>query len=92
MSTRVLKDVSRSFYLSLRFLPPGFRAPASLGYLLARLSDTIADAGGASPEERKVLLTEFRESMETGSRDWLEGLSGLTGLSEGEERLVQRAG
>ena len=91
LSTRVLKDVSRSFYLSLRFLPSGFRAPASLGYLLARLSDTIADAGGAPVEDRKELLSKFRESMESGNRDWLEGLSGLTGLSEGEERLVARA-
>ena len=85
LARKVLKDVSRSFYLSLRFLPPGFRAPASLGYLLARLSDTIADAGGASPEDRKRLLAEFRDSMESGKRDWLGGLDRLTGLSEGEE-------
>ena len=91
LATKVLKDVSRSFYLSLRFLPPGFRSPASLGYLLARLSDTIADAGGASPEDRKSLLAEFRDSMESGKRDWLGGLDRLTGLSEGEERLVVRA-
>ncbi len=91
LATKVLKDVSRSFYLSLRFLPSGFRAPASLGYLLARLSDTIADAGGASPEDRKSLLAEYRDSMETGKRDWLGGLERLTGLSEGEEQLVVRA-
>nr|MBR9810877.1 squalene/phytoene synthase family protein [bacterium] len=45
LSRKVLKDVSRSFYLSLRFLPKGFRAPTSIGYLLARASDTIADVG-----------------------------------------------
>src|SRR5438105_9134378 len=35
--------VSRSFYLSIRLLPKKRRDPVSLGYLLARASDTIAD-------------------------------------------------
>src|ERR1700737_3871364 len=35
--------VSRSFYLSIRLLPRKLRDPVSLGYLLARASDTIAD-------------------------------------------------
>jgi len=55
LSRKVLKDVSRSFYLSLRFLPEGFRTPTSLGYLLARASDTIADAGELSIEDSGLL-------------------------------------
>src|SRR5947209_9689248 len=39
----VLAPVSRSFYLSIRLLPKKLRDPVSLGYLLARASDTIAD-------------------------------------------------
>src|SRR3954470_13166293 len=39
----LLRSVSRSFYLSLRFLPKALRAPLSLSYLLARATDTIAD-------------------------------------------------
>src|SRR5437763_9681975 len=39
----VLRQVSRSFYLSIRLLPKKLRDPVSLGYLLARASDTIAD-------------------------------------------------
>jgi farnesyl-diphosphate farnesyltransferase len=39
----LLRSVSRSFYLSLRFLPKGLRDPLSLAYLLARATDTIAD-------------------------------------------------
>lgn len=39
----VLRSVSRSFYLSLRVLPRPLRDPLSLGYLLARATDTIAD-------------------------------------------------
>ncbi len=39
----ILARVSRSFYLSIRLLPRKLRDPVSLGYLLARASDTIAD-------------------------------------------------
>src|SRR6266404_1151942 len=39
----ILSRVSRSFYLSIRLLPKELRDPVSLGYLLARASDTIAD-------------------------------------------------
>jgi farnesyl-diphosphate farnesyltransferase len=46
--------VSRSFYLSLRFLPKALRDPLSLAYLLARATDTIAD----TPEPPVALRTE----------------------------------
>src|SRR6266436_8254885 len=39
----ILARVSRSFYLSILFLPKKLRDPVALGYLLARASDTIAD-------------------------------------------------
>ena len=41
--TATLKDVSRSFYLTLRVLPARIRTPIGLAYLLARTSDTVAD-------------------------------------------------
>src|SRR5438445_13577408 len=43
----ILASVSRSFYLSIRLLPKKLRDPVSLGYLLARASDTIADTAEA---------------------------------------------
>jgi farnesyl-diphosphate farnesyltransferase len=39
----VLRSVSRSFYLSIRFLPARLREPVALAYLLARATDSIAD-------------------------------------------------
>src|SRR2546421_12341090 len=39
----ILRQVSRSFYVSILFLPQKLRDPVALGYLLARASDTIAD-------------------------------------------------
>ena len=50
----LLKQVSRSFYLTLRLLPSKVREPISLAYLLARLSDTEAD-GAVSEAERELL-------------------------------------
>ena len=40
---RLLKEVSRSFYLTLRALPGAIRPQIGLAYLLARATDTIAD-------------------------------------------------
>ena len=52
----VLKGVSRSFYLSLRFLPAPMRGPAGIAYLLARASDTIADSATIPAAERIAFL------------------------------------
>jgi len=52
----LLKEVSRSFYLSLRLLPGAVRGSLSLAYLLARASDTISDAIPAPVGDRLKLL------------------------------------
>jgi farnesyl-diphosphate farnesyltransferase len=43
LRTTILRSVSRSFYLSIRFLPQQLREPIALAYLLARTADTVAD-------------------------------------------------
>jgi farnesyl-diphosphate farnesyltransferase len=48
LENMVLRSVSRSFYLSIRFLPAQLREPIALAYLLARSTDTIADTKGIS--------------------------------------------
>ncbi|WP_052310651.1 squalene/phytoene synthase family protein [Granulicella mallensis] len=45
----LLKSVSRSFYITLRVLPVGMRDQIGLAYLLARATDTIADASLIPP-------------------------------------------
>src|SRR5205807_10342207 len=52
----ILASVSRSFYLSIRLLPKKLRDPVSLGYLLARASDTIADTTAVPIELRTEKL------------------------------------
>jgi farnesyl-diphosphate farnesyltransferase len=66
LGTTILKGVSRSFYLSLRFLPAAMREGTSLGYLLARMSDTIADTTGVAVVTRLELLDDFYRAVQLG--------------------------
>ena len=59
----LLKRVSRSFHLSLQLLPRPMRGPASLAYLLARASDTLADSATAPPALRLDCLERFSETL-----------------------------
>ena len=59
-----LRDVSRSFYLSIRVLPGGLQEPVGLAYLLARAADTIADTALLRPDDRLRLLLLFRAQLE----------------------------
>ncbi len=65
----ILKAVSRSFYLSMVFLPAEMRPAISVGYLLARASDSVADNSQASPERRLEMLRGMKSLiMEDGLR------------------------
>ena len=60
----LLKNVSRSFYLTLRVLPAGLRTPVGLAYLLARAADTIADTQIIPSRQRLELLLSFRAQVQ----------------------------
>ncbi len=59
----LLKSVSRSFYLTLRVLPTKIRFPIGLAYLLARITDTIADTGLIPVEKKLQALQALRERI-----------------------------
>lgn len=59
----LLKGVSRSFYITLRLLPEPMRGAASLGYLLARTSDTLADTAAVPMEVRLQCLESFERAL-----------------------------
>lgn len=61
--TSLLREVSRSFYLTLRALPAAVRPQISLAYLLARATDTIADTELVPVEERLAALARLRERI-----------------------------
>ncbi|MEW6156176.1 MAG: phytoene/squalene synthase family protein [Verrucomicrobiota bacterium] len=58
--TDLLRDVSRSFYTTMRVLPSAIRDQISLAYLLARTTDTIADTEIVPVEERLDALSQLR--------------------------------
>ncbi len=68
----ILKSVSRSFYLSMVFLPRQMRPAVSLGYMLARASDSVADSSSASPEERLRILRSMARVCSDAPRDLSE--------------------
>jgi len=55
----LLKATARSFYLSLIFLPAPMRSPASLGYLVARAMDTIADHPQLNHQQKDEILNRL---------------------------------
>jgi farnesyl-diphosphate farnesyltransferase len=63
----LLKATSRSFYLTLRVLPGAVRPQIGLAYLLARMTDTIADTELVPPAQRLHALQILRERI-SGSR------------------------
>jgi farnesyl-diphosphate farnesyltransferase len=65
----LLKRVSRSFYLSIRFLPTRIRPAIAIGYLLARASDTIADANKFEPKYRLETLDAILAALQGSTID-----------------------
>lgn len=88
----LLAAVSRSFYLSLRFLPRPVRGPLSLAYLLARATDTVADAARAPLALRLEALDAFEAALQPDAQDGLGVVASLLARLDcthpGEARLL----
>jgi len=56
----LLRQTSRSFYLTLRILPGRVRPAIGLAYLLARTTDTVADTNLVSVDQRLAALRRLR--------------------------------
>ena len=86
----LLKDTSRSFFLTLKVLPRSIRKQVGLLYLLARVADTIADS---KIGEVDVLLNSLKSwdratSEENGEMINLSTLANLQS-NPSEERLLK---
>jgi farnesyl-diphosphate farnesyltransferase len=64
LETTILRSVSRSFYLSIRFLPSQLREPIAIAYLLARTTDTVADTTGISGSVRIETLKMLADGIQ----------------------------
>ena len=62
-----LTSVSRSFSITIRLLPDPLRAPITLGYLLARALDTVADTPDVVPGTRLEHLRALLEMIKYGA-------------------------
>ena len=60
----LLKQVSRSFYLTIRVLPGEVSSQIALAYLLARATDTIADSTQPSVALRMEALRELAAAIQ----------------------------
>lgn len=89
----LLRDVSRSFYLTVRVLPGRVRAPIGLAYLLARATDTIADTAAVDVPHRIDALGRLSAAIQgaaTGAGDLRAFREGGAGATDGEQRLLAR--
>jgi farnesyl-diphosphate farnesyltransferase len=89
--TALLRDVSRSFYLTIAVLPSSIRSQISLAYLLARATDTIADTKAVSSEERLQTLQKLRQRI-LGQQSELLSFANIAReqASPGERLLLER--
>jgi len=88
LDKQVLKGVSRSFYLSLQLLPRPMREAASLGYLLARISDTITDSAAAPTDLRLNALKQFQQAIGGGADIPRWPIALLNAISDSRERRL----
>jgi farnesyl-diphosphate farnesyltransferase len=88
---RLLREVSRSFYLTLRVLPGAIRPQIGLAYLLARATDTIADTRLVAPALRLGALQSLRHRIEGSTATKLDfGELARQQGSPGERVLLER--
>lgn len=90
----LLRDVSRSFYLSIRWLPAEMRRGVAIAYLLARATDSVADTA-AAPEARRSAALRHMQAVIGGSSEELPQLMAelrgpLAPPAPAEARLLAR--
>ena len=86
----LLKETSRSFYLTLKALPSRIRSQVGLLYLLARIADTIADSESDSTGEMLQALEQYNERIQ-GRSDVLPDLGDLAIIQSNpaEKKLLE---
>jgi len=91
----ILKQVSRSFYLTLAVVPANVRGQIGLSYLFARAADTIADTDVIERAQRLQFLKQFRAQFAGEQMSWdaVRGIQAALALHQtdsAERVLLQR--
>lgn len=87
LTGELLKAVSRSFYLTIKWLPSEMRPAVALGYMLARATDSVADTSTADPARRVHALKAMGAAV-AGTLD-SAGMEELFALLRGELAAAQ---
>ena len=86
----LLKNVSRSFYLSMAILPAQLKLPISIAYLIARAADTIADTSIVPSAKRLNYLKLLQKRLDTNTPFSLNAiLSELVPDNNNEQQLLR---
>ncbi len=80
--TAILPEVSRTFAISIRFLPGTLGQAVLTAYLLCRIADTIEDDNSTSPERRGALLDAFLAALD--DRDAAEAFPAMARTLQGD--------
>ncbi len=83
----ILPEVSRTFALSIRFLPGDLGRAVLCAYLLCRIADTIEDDAAALPAAKLVLLDRLMDSFDRPSH--ADILSAAAATVQGEAAHVR---
>ena len=86
---KLLRDTSRSFYLTVRVLPRAVRPQIGLAYLLARATDTVADTELVPVSERLAALDALRARI-LGTRSEPLDFSRLAAAQSGKASVAER--
>lgn len=96
----LLRQVSRSFFLTLRVLPRSIKRPIGIAYLLGRACDTIADTALVQIARRREALLQLRVNVRAACDgrkvappdfgDLLEAHDVVTGEGTPAERLLMQ--
>jgi farnesyl-diphosphate farnesyltransferase len=84
----LLKQVARSFYLTLRVLPHSINAQLSIAYLLARAADTVADTQLVEARRRREALLQIRKSIQEVCDGRKPSLPDFGELSEAQKAIA----
>jgi len=91
-SETLLKNTSRSLYLSIQALPRHMREPFAIAYLLCRYADTIADTRLLPAEKRSGWIEKFPQLVQQQPPREVQALTReISGKSENkyEEELIK---
>lgn len=88
----ILKQTSRTLYLSVNILPEPARTLMGMGYLLCRVMDTVVDTPGVPAGEKLAIIGMMRHLGRPGAESPAERVRRLAPLapSHGERELLHK--